>query len=773
MITAKHIHVTGIVQGVGFRPFVYGLAARFDLYGWVCNTSAGVEIHIEGDQENINSFIESLSNEKPPLAVIDQINTTDVQSENFKTFDIRPSTLIEGEFQPISPDIAICADCERELFDPNDRRYLYPFINCTNCGPRFTIIKDLPYDRAATTMYKFQMCETCGAEYENPLDRRFHAQPIACPECGPSVQLRNSTSTGQSAGKVVSNIDLRLSAVLKTRQLLREGKIVAIKGLGGFHLACDANNEKAVQELRQRKGRVGKPFALMFANIESVLRYCEVNEAEYDLLMGREKPIVLLKIKSNPVMARSVAPNMDTLGVMLPYTPLHHLLLNQTDPTLAQQAAPLVLVMTSGNLSEEPIMISNETAQENLAPLADAFLMHNRKIQIRCDDSVVRVDGHSPIFLRRSRSYAPYPVSLSFDSQPTLAVGGELKNTFCLTRDRYAFLSQHIGDMENTEVYESFEQNIEHLSRLFHIQPQVIAYDMHPNYFTTQWALWTQRSNKDIKIIPVQHHHAHIASCMADNKLDDRKLIGLSFDGTGYGTDGAIWGGEVMLASYADFERVAHLEYLLLPGADSATRNPWRIAVGYAESLGLDITDLPFLESLDSQSVSIVRQQVQKKLNAPLTSSMGRLFDAISSLIGIRNQVTYEAQAAIEMEVLARKFIAEANPYPFEIEDGIIRVGELFKHVIQDVRSGQTAGFIGARFHHTVCAMAVDASKCVRQKSGINEVALSGGVWQNQILLDLTRSALLRENFIVYTHRQTPANDGGLALGQAVIANFK
>ena len=773
MITAKHIHVTGIVQGVGFRPFVYGLAARFDLYGWVCNTSAGVEIHIEGDQENINSFIESLSNEKPPLAVIDQINTTDVQSENFKTFDIRPSTLIEGEFQPISPDIAICADCERELFDPNDRRYLYPFINCTNCGPRFTIIKDLPYDRAATTMYKFQMCETCGAEYENPLDRRFHAQPIACPECGPSVQLRNSTSVAQSAGKVVSNIDLRLSAVLKTRQLLREGKIVAVKGLGGFHLACDANNEKAVQELRQRKGRVGKPFALMFANIESVLRYCEVNEAEYDLLMGREKPIVLLKIKSNPVMARSVAPDMDTLGVMLPYTPLHHLLLNQTDPTLAQQAAPLVLVMTSGNLSEEPIMISNETAQENLAPLADAFLMHNRKIQIRCDDSVVRVDSHSPIFLRRSRSYAPYPVSLSFDSQPTLAVGGELKNTFCLTRDRYAFLSQHIGDMENTEVYESFEQNIEHLSRLFHIQPRVIAHDMHPNYFTTQWALGAQRSNKDIKIVPVQHHHAHIASCMADNKLDDRKLIGLSFDGTGYGTDGAIWGGEVMLASYADFERVAHLEYLPLPGADSATRNPWRIAVGYAESLGLDIADLPFLESLDSQSVSIVRQQVQKKLNAPLTSSMGRLFDAISSLIGIRNQVTYEAQAAIEMEVLAKKFIAEANPYPFEIEDGIIRVGELFKHVIQDVRSGQAAGFIGARFHHTVCAMAVEASKCVRQKDGINEVALSGGVWQNQILLDLTRSALLRENFIVYTHRQTPANDGGLALGQAVIANFK
>ena len=774
MTTVKHIHVTGIVQGVGFRPFVYGLAANLDLHGWVCNTSAGVDIHIEGKDLNIASFIEKLSSEKPPLAVIDQLNIKDAPLENFTTFGIRPSTSLEGAFQPISPDVALCTDCERELFDPKDRRYLYPFINCTNCGPRFSIIKDLPYDRPATTMADFPMCDACRAEYENPLDRRFHAQPIACSDCGPFVQLRNSSS----GSSLISNIDLRLSAVLKARQLLSEGKIVAVKGLGGFHLACDAADEKAVDELRKRKGRAGKPFALMFADMGAIQRYCEVNEEEHALLTGHERPIVLLNMKIKSKIAKSVAPHMDTLGVMLPYTPLHHLLLNQTDPALAAQPAPFVLVMTSGNFSEEPIAIHNEDALERLSPLTDAFLLHNRDIHIRCDDSVVRAENKGKrkeetgyrFFLRRARGYAPYPVPLPFDSKPTLAVGGELKNTFCLTRDRYAFLSQHIGDMENIEVYESFEQNVGHLSRLFRVQPELLAYDMHPNYFTTQWA---QRSTLNAQRIPIQHHHAHIASCMADNKLDNRNMIGLSFDGTGYGTDGAIWGGEALLASYTDFERVAHLEYLPLPGGDSAIRNPWRVAVGYAESLGLDIADLPFLESIDAQAVDIVRKQVQKNLNTPLTSSMGRLFDAVAALIGIRNQVKYEAQAAMEMEVLSKGFLSEASPYPLEMEDGIIRVGELLKHVIQDVKSNQPAGLIGARFHHAVCVMAVDISRKIRQRTGIKEVVLSGGVWQNQVLFDLTCAGLLRENFIVYTHQQTPANDGGLALGQAVIANFQ
>ena len=783
MITAKHVYVKGVVQGVGFRPFVYGLASRHDLRGWVRNTSAGVEIKIQGRELKIERFLRSLAQDAPPLAKIDSITVSaDLLETELSTFTIQASTTIQGELQPISADIALCVDCEHEMFNPQDKRYLYPFINCTNCGPRFTIIKDLPYDRPSTTMVDFPMCDACRAEYEDPANRRFHAQPTACADCGPLVQLRYSSSQSNS----ISNIELRLSAILKTRQFLREGKIIAIKGLGGFHLACDARNEKAVEELRRRKGRLGKPFALMCANLSVIQEYCEVNEEEVTLLTGHEKPIVLLDIKANNNLVKSIAPNMDTLGVMLPYTPLHHLLINQTDPMLAKQAAPSILVMTSGNFSEEPISISNEDALDRLAPLADAFLMHDREIHIRCDDSVVRVDSQedysepvkepkvknqpSTIYLRRSRAYAPYPVSLTFETKQTLAVGGELKNTFCLTRNHYAFLSQHIGDMENTEVYESFEHNVEHLSRLFRVLPEIIAHDMHPNYFTTKYA---ENSTLNAQRIAIQHHHAHIASCMADNKLDDRHVIGISFDGTGYGTDGAIWGGEVMLASYADFERVAHLEYLPLPGGDSATRNPWRIAVGYAEALGLDISNLPFLESLETQAVNIIRQQVQKKLNTPLTSSMGRLFDAISSLIGIRNQVTYEAQAAIEMEVVSRKFISETNPYPFEIEDGIIRVGELFKHVIQDVKAGQETGYIGACFHHTVCAMAVEAGKCTRQRTGINEAALSGGVWQNQVLLNLTRKALLRENFIVYTHQQTPANDGGLALGQAAIANFK
>jgi len=774
MQTSKHIHVTGVVQGVGFRPFVYGLATRLDLHGWVCNTSAGVEIHVEGDRSNVEAFIESLSAEAPPLARIDQVSAWEEAAEHFSSFEIKESEKVKGAFQPISPDVALCTDCERELFDPDDRRYLYPFINCTNCGPRFTIIKDLPYDRPATTMADFPMCDACRAEYEDPVNRRFHAQPVACPDCGPYVQLRDFAEHPST----VTHIDLRMTAILKARQLLREGSIVAIKGLGGFHLACDAANEKAVAELRRRKGRAGKPFALMFADSKTVNGHCITNKTELSLLNGHEKPIVLLNRRTGTGIAPSVAPDMDTLGVMLPYTPLHHLLLNQTDPTLAGEPVPPVLVMTSGNFSEEPIATENMDALSRLAPLADAFLIHNRDIHIRCDDSVVRADHwqggkktgghHTPvIYLRRSRAYAPYPVSLPFDSIPSLAVGGELKNTFCLTREHYAFLSQHIGDMENVEVYESFEKGVEHLSRLFRVQPEMIAYDMHPGYFTTKYA----ENMADIPRVAVQHHHAHIAACMADNGLSDRKVIGLSFDGTGYGTDGRIWGGEVLLASYADFERVAHLEYLPLPGGDSATRHPWRIAVGYAESLGLDIEGLPFLKFLESQAVDVVRRQVRKKLNAPETSSMGRLFDAVACLTGIRNEVTYEAQAAMELEVLSKSCVMTASPYPFDIADGNIRVGELLRHVIEDVRKNKSAGFIGARFHQTVCAMALDVSRQMREKFGVNEVVLSGGVWQNQVLLDLARTALSRSEFVVFAHQQTPANDGGLALGQAAVAN--
>lgn len=771
MQASKRIHVTGVVQGVGFRPFVYGLANRLGLRGWVCNTSAGVEIHAEGESSKVQAFIESLSAEAPPLARVEQVSAWEEAPGNFSGFDIRESEKSEGRFQPVSPDVALCADCERELFDPENRRYLYPFINCTNCGPRFTIIKDLPYDRPATTMADFEMCDACRAEYEDPANRRFHAQPVACPDCGPFIQLRYSAEDDAT----LSNIDLRLPAILNARRLLREGKIIAVKGLGGFHLACDARNKKAVAELRNRKGRAGKPFAVMMADLATVQGYCEVNPMERSLLTGREKPVVLLKKKTGAEIPDEIAPGMDSLGVMLPYTPLHHMLIDQTDPALEKEPVPPVLVMTSGNFSEEPIATDNEEALDRLAPLADAYLIHNRDIHVRCDDSVVRVDhdgtqderNPSFTFLRRSRGYAPYPVHLPFDAKPTLAVGGELKNTFCLARERYAFLSHHIGDMENAEVYESFEKGVKHLSRLFRIQPGLIAYDMHPGYYTTRYA----EKIKNIPRVAVQHHHAHIAACMADNGLSDRKVIGLSFDGTGYGTDGRIWGGEILLASYADFERVAHLEYLPLPGGDAATRSPWRIAVGYAEALGLNVDDLPFLQDIKSPVVDIVRKQVQKKLNAPETSSMGRLFDAVAALTGIRNEVSYEAQAAMELEALSKPSMNAAEPYPFEFQNGVILVGVLLQKVIDDVRRDESAGWIGARFHHTICAMALEVSRQVRDRTGVGEVVLSGGVWQNQLLLDLARSKLSKEGFTVFTHRLTPANDGGLALGQAVIAN--
>jgi hydrogenase maturation protein HypF len=775
---AKHISVKGVVQGVGFRPFVYGLATRLDLHGWVCNTSGGVEILVDGPWSNLEKFVQSLSFEKPPLATIDSIQVDEAPCASSSSFEIHVSQDVEGAYQPISPDMAICPDCERELFNPKDKRYLYPFINCTHCGPRFTIIKDIPYDRPSTTMADFPMCDHCHAEYIDPLNRRFHAQPIACPECGPFVELRETHSQFPTPDPRISSIEIRTSAILKARRLLREGYIVAIKGLGGFHLACDASNPYTVAELRDRKRRYDKPFAVMAANVTTVISVCHLQKEEQDLLTGREKPIVLLTKKKQTgwqayCVSELVAPNLDNIGVMLPYTPLHHLLLNQTDPVLAREPVPPLLVMTSGNFSEEPIATDNKDALQRLSPLADAFLLHNRDIHIRSDDSVLKLDKSNVMYLRRSRGYAPYPILLPFQVKPTLAVGGELKNIFCLTRDHYAFLSHHIGDVENVETQESFEQGIGHLSHIFRVEPEIIAYDLHPNYFTTEYA---RRSSLDIPRIGVQHHHAHIASCMADNGLDDRRLIGLSFDGTGYGTDGAIWGGEALLASYADFKRFAHLEYLPLPGGDSATRAPWRIAAGYAHTLGIDVENLPFLQNIDKQALRILRQQIDRKLNSPLTSSMGRLFDAVASFIGIRNEVSYEAQAAIEMEVLSKPFVSVAKPYPYVIEETengiVIPLRELLSAIVEDVHANVSVGMIGARFHHTVVEIAIDICRRARASTNLNEVALSGGVWQNQILLDLVRDRLRRESFVVYFHQQVPSNDGGLALGQAVIANF-
>ena len=768
---SRHISVTGVVQGVGFRPYVYGLATGLDLGGWVCNTSGGVEIHVEGPDSNIEAFIRALPAQNPPLSLIDHVQVATVPVEGFSTFDIRHSTVIEGAFQPVSADVALCADCARELFDPGDRRYLYPFINCTNCGPRFTIIRDLPYDRPQTTMAGFPLCAACAEEYRDPRARRFHAQPVACPECGPRVWLASDARQPAPVDR---------AAILEARRLLRQGLIVAVKGLGGFHLACDAANPGAVQELRRRKGRAEKPFAVMAADLGTAESFCLLEDSERALLSGHEKPIALLRRRPEATLPDSLAPGLDSLGVMLPYTPLHYLLLNQHDPVLMAEPVPQLLVMTSGNFSEEPIATQNQAAQTTLAPLADAFLLHDREIHVRCDDSVVRVDplpeggGGRTVYLRRSRGYAPYPVHLPFETRPTLAVGGQLKNAFCLTREKYAFLSQHIGEMENAETCESFEQAVDHLSHLFRVRPEIIACDMHPAYFTTGWA---HHSSSGLLPVPVQHHHAHIAACMADNGLEDRQVIGLAFDGTGYGTDGAIWGGETLIASYSGFERAAHLEYLPLPGGDAATRHPWRIAVGYASALGLDMDDLPFMRVLDPKAVAIVRQQVEKQINAPLTSSMGRLFDAIACLAGVRTDVTYEAQAAMELEVLSRPYVAEARPFPFVLEgreDGeIIRLGVLLRAVIDSLRRGEPAGGIGARFHKTVSAIALLTCQRIRERTGLDEVALSGGVWQNQVLRDLASLELRRAGFVVYFHRQAPANDGGLALGQAAVANHR
>ena len=772
---AKHILVKGIVQGVGFRPFVYGLATRLHVHGWVCNTSGGVEILVDGQNSNIEQFIQALSQEKPPLAKIDSLEVNEAPAFLSSEFEIRESQNLQGAYQPLPPDIGICPDCERELFNPRDRRYLYPFINCTHCGPRFTIIKDVPYDRSNTTMNVFPMCDHCQTEYADPQDRRFRAQPIACPDCGPFVELRETHSQFPTNDPRISSIEIRTSAILKARRLLREGYIVAIKGLGGFHLVCDASNPYTVAELRDRKGRIDIPFAVMAANPTAIASVCDMGWAEQRLLVSREKPIVLLTKKTATLLqshkvSELVAPNLDTLGVMLPYTPLHHLLLNQTDPVLAREPVPPILVMTSSNFSEEPIATDNKIALQRLSPLADAFLLHNRDIHIRSDDSVVRVEKSGTIFWRRSRGYAPYPVNLPFESKPTLAVGSELKNTFCLTRDRYAFLSHHIGDMGNAETHQSFAQGVEHLSHVFRVQPEILAYDLQPDYFTTEYARHLAGLH-----IGVQHHHAHIVSCMVDNELDDRRLIGLAFDGGGYGTDDLTWGGEALLASFADFERFAHLEYLPLSVNDTAIRAPWRIAAGYAHALGIAVNDLPFLQNIDKQALHTLRAEIDQKLHAPLTSSMGCLFDAVASLIGVHNHVTYEAQAAIEMEVLSKPFISTARSYPYFVDQtqsgNIIRVHELLEAIVNDVRANQLVGQIGAKFHRTIAEISMDICKRARESTGLHEVALSGGVWHNQLLLSLVRDGLQQNGFVAYIHKQVPTNDGGLSLGQAVIAN--
>jgi len=756
------LHITGIVQGVGFRPFVYGLAVRFALAGWVRNTSAGVDIEVDGTQDTLDAFIHALKTELPPLARVDTIDVSFGTPGLFTAFEIVHSEAVEGAFQPISPDMCVCDDCLRELFDPADRRYRYPFINCTNCGPRFTIITDIPYDRPNTTMAPFAMCPDCAAEYQNPLDRRFHAQPVACPVCGPKVWLEWTMDDGRQTVEGDR-------AIHAAQKMLADGKILAVKGLGGFHLACDATNAEAVAELRCRKLRVDKPFALMMLDIVTIEKHCIVSHAECELLESRQRPIVLLRRKPESNIATEVAPKQDTLGVMLPYTPLHYLLLNADSQSLT------ALVMTSGNLSEEPIATGNDEVRERLSTLADAFLMHNRDIHTRCDDSVVRVPGDLfPIpllpvyFLRRSRGYAPDSLQLPFEVPSILATGPELKNTYCLTRERYAFLSHYIGDMENYETLRSFEDGITHFERLFRIQPEAIAYDLHPNYLSTRYAR-ERAERENLPAIGVQHHHAHIAACMADNGMDgSHPVIGLAFDGTGYGDDGAIWGGEFLVADYAGYERKFHLPYFPLPGGDAAIKRPARTALALLWSLGLEWDEeLAPARELCYEDRMALRVQLERGLNTPQTSSLGRLFDAAAALAGVRQKVNYEAQAAIEFESALDR--TESGAYRFEVQNETLNARPAIAALLADIHSGASVPVLSARFHNGVAEMVRQTCGEIRRETGLKEIMLSGGVWQNMALLERAMRGLRADGFVVYIHRHIPANDGGLSLGQALV----
>ncbi len=779
----------GVVQGVGFRPFVYRLAHEHGLTGWVLNHSGGVEIEVEGPAAALAPFVRDLEGKTPPLARIEGIETADAPPVGYTTFEIRHSVADVGAglsrpYQLISPDIATCPDCLRELLDPSDRRYRYPFTNCTNCGPRFTIIADIPYDRPLTTMRDFVMCPQCQAEYDDPLDRRFHAQPNACPVCGPQVWLASNFESQISDSNLRhSPFAIRYShdVIAQAARLLQTGAILAIKGLGGFHLACDATDEATVRTLRERKGRPAKPLAVMMATLKEIRQHCWVSEEEERLLTSPQCPIVLLPWKPESNVSRLVAPRNNYLGIMLPYTPLHHVLLRD---------AGRPLVMTSGNLSEEPIARDNDEALRRLAHLADYFLLHDRDIYARYDDSVwfVPLMRETRFFpenlvslpqpIRRSRGYAPFPVKLPFQVRQILACGAELKNTFCVTRDEYAFLSQHIGDMENLETLAHFESTIELYKRLFRIQPEIIAYDMHPAYLSTRYA----RGQSAICNLQsaIQHHHAHIASCLADNgwSLDDGPVIGVAWDGTGYGSDRHIWGGEFLVAGYRGFRRAAHLEYLPMPGGEAAIRNPYRLAIGYLYALTGQLPPLPS-PGAGEEELRIIQQQIDRGINCPQTSAGGRLFDAVSALLGVRQRTTYEAQAAIELEMAAgelRITNGEWRNYPFGIEEGedgmVIRLRPLFEALLVDRRNGVAVGEMAYRFHVTVAEMMLETCERIAQETGLRTVALSGGCFQNRLLLALVVPRLEEVGLRVLLHRQVPCNDGGISLGQAVIAHF-
>ena len=756
--------VCGIVQGVGFRPFVYGLAWRHALTGHVRNDAAGVTIEAEGEPESLDRFLRALREEPPPLAVVESVAWELIPAGGDPAFVIMSSHDEAAAKQTlIAPDVGICGDCLAELLDPADRRYRYPFINCTNCGPRFTIIQNVPYDRERTTMAAFPMCAACRREYDDPSDRRFHAQPNACPVCGPRARLLDRS------GRPVPADD----PIRRTADLLRQGSVIAVKGLGGYHLACDPFSAEAVGALRGRKARQDKPFALMALDLAQVRALCRTAPGEETLLASPARPIVLLERRDGTGIADAVAPRQRTLGVMLAYTPLHQLLL---------QDAGMPLVLTSGNRSDEPIAFRDDAARVQLGAIADYFLVHDRPIHMRCDDSVLRVAAGSAYPLRRSRGYAPAPLSVAetFGS-PILACGGGMKNTFCLGRERHAFLSHHIGDLENYETLRSFREGVAHYCRLFDVRPERIAYDLHPEYLSTKYA--REREEEGLPAAGIQHHHAHIASCLADNARPvAERVIGVALDGTGYGTDGAIWGGEFLEGSIRDgFVRRAHLEYLPLPGGEAAIRQPGRMALAqllslYGEEKVLTLP-LGLVRRAGERNVRLIARLLEHRLNTPLTSSAGRLFDAVAALVGVpgSEQTTYEGQAAVELE------LAASGPapcgYPFRLlpdgdgERWIVETRGVLASVTDAVLAGRPAGEIASRFHRTMAEIVAAGCARLREASGLTCVALSGGTFQNRLLFEQVLELLTRKGFTIYRHRRVPTNDGGLCLGQAVLAD--
>ncbi|HEX5568419.1 MAG TPA: carbamoyltransferase HypF [Streptomyces sp.] len=781
----RRVRVGGVVQGVGFRPFVHTLAAELGLAGYVANDAGGVVAEIEGDPEAVEAFCRRLTGQPPPLAVVSSMSFETVPPLGTTgdgtggKFTIRPSERGEGRTQ-IPPDTATCADCLREMADPYDRRYRHPFITCTHCGPRFTIATALPYDRATTTMAAFPLCPACAGEYADPADRRFHAQPVACPDCGPRLHLTRAPggdSTGATAD--TDTVAEGEQALAGARELLAAGAVVAVKGIGGYHLACDATDPAAVATLRERKARGAKPFAVMCPDAATAELFAHVSPAERRALTGSRRPIVLLRRRppgGRPTaLAPGVCPGSPDVGVLLPYTPLHRLLLGLPgDPS-----GPRVLVMTSGNRSGEPIVTDDREALTRLAGLADAWLWHDRPIAVPCDDSVLRVrsDG-SEVVLRRSRGHVPAPVGLPFPVLPSLAVGGDLKNAFCLAEGRLAWFSPHIGDMDDLATADALEEAERRMRTLTGVAPRLLVADRHPGYRSVRWAR-SRAAGRPVRL--VQHHHAHIASAMAANGADGRTpVIGVAFDGTGYGDDGAVWGGEVLLADYDGYRRLAHLAYVPLPGGDAGVGNPCRMALSHLRSAGIAWDpDLPCVTACPPRERQVLARQLERGLACVPTSSMGRLFDAVSSLAGVCHRAGYEAQAAVELEAAAAGAWADSGPgYAFALRPAVsgsraqalIDPAPVLRAAVADLRSGVPAPAVAARFHRAVAGAVEAACRLARRTTGAGTVALTGGVFANALLDEECAGRLRTAGFTVLRHHQVPPGDGGLALGQLAVA---